>query len=195
MPPPPSPGSRPCQGRRREPAGRGTPFGDTFQVLPKVTPYQLLERQLEDFDRRFGTEINQGAAAVGLSPYQVVVLASIVSAEAATVTDRGLVAGVFFNRLKAGMSLQSDVTVLYAQSLAGDDSTAVNTQFASPYNTYLHPGLPPGPIDSPGITAINAVLHPTASDYLYFLALPNGKVEYSVTLAQHNAQIQEAGLG
>jgi UPF0755 protein len=93
------------------------------------------------------------------------------------------------------MMLQSDVTVLYAQSLAGDNSTVVNTSFASPYNTYLHAGLPPGPIDSPGLTAINAVLHPTASDYLYFLALPNGKVLYSVTLAEHNQQIQENGLG
>ncbi|MGC1908993.1 MAG: endolytic transglycosylase MltG [Candidatus Dormiibacterota bacterium] len=173
----------------------GLAFGDTYQVLPKVTPYQMLERQVDDFQTRFSAEIDKGAASVGLTPYQVVVLASIVSGEAATVTDRGLVAGVFFNRLRAGMMLQSDVTVLFAQSLAGDNSTAVNTEFASPYNTYLHSGLPPGPIDSPGITAINAVLHPTASNYFYFLALPNGKVEYSVTLAQHNAQIQEAGLG
>ncbi|MGH7641304.1 MAG: endolytic transglycosylase MltG, partial [Candidatus Dormibacteria bacterium] len=102
---------------------------------------------------------------------------------------------VFFNRLHQGMDLESDVTVLYAQSLAGDDSTQVNTSFASLYNTYLHPGLPPGPIDSPGVAAVEAVLHPTSSDYLYFLALPNGKVEYSVTLAQHNAQIAAAGLG
>jgi UPF0755 protein len=189
------PGITPLSGTPAGAGWEGLAFGDTFQVLPKVTPYQLLERQLEDFDTRVGQEINQGAASVGLTPYQVVVLASIVSAEAATVAARGLVAGVFFNRLKAGMPLQSDVTVLYAQSLAGDDSSEVNPQFASPYNTYLHSGLPPGPIDSPGLTAINAVLHPTASNYFYFLALPNGKVEYSVTLAQHNAQIQEAGLG
>jgi UPF0755 protein len=180
------------------PAGagwEGFAFGDTYQVLPKITPYQVLERQLQDFESRVGQQIEQGAVKVGLTPFQVVVLASIVSAEAATVSDRGLVAGVFFNRLQAEMPLQSDVTVLYAQSLAGDDSTTVNTQFVSPYNTYLNAGLPPGPIDSPGITAVEAVLHPTASNYFYFLALPNGKVEYSVTLAQHNAQIQEAGLG
>ncbi|MGC2192664.1 MAG: endolytic transglycosylase MltG [Candidatus Dormiibacterota bacterium] len=189
------PGITPLSGTPAGAGWEGFAFGDTFQVLPQVTPNQLLKRQLEDFQTRVGQEINQGAANVGLTPYQVVVLASIVSAEAATVSDRGLVAGVFFNRLKAGMPLESDVTVLYAQSLAGDDSTDVNTQFASPYNTYLHSGLPPGPIDSPGLTAINAVLHPTASAYFYFLALPNGKVEYSVTLAQHNAQIQEAGLG
>jgi len=189
------PGITPLAGTPAGAGWEGLAFGDTYQVLPNVTPYQLLERQLRDFETRLGTKVTQGAAGVGLTAYQVVVLASIVSAEAATVSDRGLVAGVFFNRLHAGIPLESDVTVLYAQSLAGDNSTAVNTQFVSPYNTYLNAGLPPGPIDSPGSTAINAVLHPTASDYLYFLALPNGKVEYSVTLAQHNAQIQAAGLG
>lgn len=173
----------------------GLAFGDTYQVLPRVTPYQLLQRQLEDFDTRVRQDIIAKAASVGLTPYQVMVLASIVSGEAATVADRGLVAGVFFNRLHVGMALESDVTVLYAQSLTGDNSTNVNTSFVSPYNTYLNTGLPPGPIDSPGITAIDAVLQPTASNYFYFLALPSGKVEYSVTLAEHNAQIQAAGLG
>ncbi len=180
------------------PAGagwEGLAFGDTYQVLPKITARQFLDKQLEDFDLRLRTKILAGAAAVGLTPYQVVVLASIVSAEAATPHDRGLVAGVFFNRLHAGMALQSDVTVLYAQSLAGDHSTEVDTGFASPYNTYLHTGLPPGPIDSPGEAAIEAVLHPIASGYFYFLALPDGKVEYSVTLAQHQQQVAEAGEG
>jgi UPF0755 protein len=189
------PGITPLAGAPAGASWEGLAFGDTFEVLPKITPYQMLQKQLEDFDGRVRQEIIQGAPAVGLTPYQVVVLASIVSAEAATAHDRGLVAGVFFNRLHADMMLQSDVTVLYAQSLAGDDSTVVNTSFASAYNTYLHSGLPPGPIDSPGLSAINAVLHPTASDYLYFLALPNGKVLYSVTLAEHNQQIQENGLG
>ncbi len=189
------PGITPLAGTPAGASWEGFAFGDTYQVLPKTTPAQMLERQIEDFETRVGTQVSSGAAAVGLSPFQVVVLASIVSAEAATVKDRGLVAGVFFNRLHDDMPLESDVTVLYAQSLAGNDGTSVNTQFVSPYNTYLNAGLPPGPIDSPGITAIEAVLRPTATDYLYFLALPNGKVEYSVTLAQHDQQIEEAGLG
>jgi len=189
------PGLSPLAGTPTGAGWEGLAFGDTYQVLPGVTPAQLLQRQIQDFETRMGSQVTQGASAVGLTPYQVVVLASIVSGEAATASDRGLVAGVFFNRLHAAMPLQSDVTVLYAQSLAGDTGTAVNTQFASPYNTYLHAGLPPGPIDSPGLTALNAVLHPTPSGYFYFLALPSGKVEYSVTLAQHNAQIQQAGLG
>ncbi|MGH7611208.1 MAG: endolytic transglycosylase MltG, partial [Candidatus Dormibacteria bacterium] len=159
----------------------GFAFGDTYQVEPKVTPAQLLLGQLQDFQQRESPAVTAGAQAVGLSPYQVVVLASIVSAEAATPHDRGLVAGVFFNRLHAGMPLQSDVTVLYAQAVAGQANAPFSTTFPSAYNTYLHSGLPPGPIDSPGQAAINAVLHPTPNPYFYFLALPNGKVVYSVT--------------
>ncbi|MGH7610094.1 MAG: endolytic transglycosylase MltG [Candidatus Dormibacteria bacterium] len=173
----------------------GFAFGDTYLVDPKVTPAQLLQRQLQDFDARELGPITAGAAAVGLSPYQVVVLASIVSAEASTVKDRGLVAGVFFNRLQAGMPLQSDVTVLYAQAIAGQGGAPFSSTYPSPYNTYLHSGLPPGPIDSPGGSAIQAVLHPTSNPYFYFLALANGKVVYSVTLAQHQQQLQEAGQG
>jgi UPF0755 protein len=189
------PGISPLPGTPAGAGWEGLAFGDTYQVLPTVTPYQLVQKQLEDFGTRVRQAIVDKAASVGITPYQVVVLASIVSAEAATTHDRGLVSGVFFNRLHAGMPLQSDVTVLYAQSLAGDNGTTVNTSFTSPYNTYLHTGLPPGPIDSPGLTAIAAALNPIPSKYLYFLALPNGKVEYSVTLAQHNQQIQQAGLG
>lgn len=189
------PGVTPLPGTPASAGWEGLAFGDTYQVLPKVTPYQFLQKQLQDFGVRVQQEIVSKAANVGLTPYPVVVLASIVSAEARTTTDRGLVAGVFFNRLKIGMALESDVTVLYAQSLAGDNSTNVNTSFASPYNTYLNTGLPPGPIDSPGITAIQAVLNPTPSGYYYFLALPSGKVVYSATLAEHQQQIQQAGLG
>jgi UPF0755 protein len=105
------------------------------------------------------------------------------------------VAGVFFNRLKLGMPLQSDVTILYAMAVSGQSGATFSTTFPSPYNTYLHPGLPPGPINSPGLGAVEAVLHPTATNYLYFVALPDGKVLFSVTAAQHQQQVQAAGLG
>ncbi|MGH7641217.1 MAG: endolytic transglycosylase MltG, partial [Candidatus Dormibacteria bacterium] len=129
------PGIPPLSGTPAGAGWEGLAFGDTYQVLPKFTPRLLLQLQLQDFQRRLLGAVTKGAAQVGLDPYQVVILASIVSAEAATPKDRGLVAGVFFNRLHQGMDLESDVTVLYAQSLAGDDSTQVNTSFASLYNT------------------------------------------------------------
>ncbi len=180
------------------PAGaswEGMAYGDTFLVDPHISAHAFLKLQLEDFDRRVRGAILAGSSKVGLTPYQVLVLASVVEAEAVTTKDRGLVAGVFFNRLHQGIPLQSDVTVLYAMAHAGDSRQPFSTSFPSPYNTYLHAGLPPGPIDSPGASAIAAVLHPTATPYMYFVSMPNGKMLFAVTEAQHLQQVQQAGLG
>lgn len=180
------------------PAGaswEGMAFGDTYEVDPNITAHEFLRLQLEDFDRRVRSAITDGASQVGLTPYQVLVLASVVEAEATTQKDRDLVAGVFFNRLRDGMPLQSDVTVLYAMAVAGDSNATFSTNFPSPYNTYLHAGLPPGPIDSPGTSALEAVLHPASTNYMYFLSLPNGKMLFAVTAAQHQQQVNQAGLG
>ena len=180
------------------PAGaswEGMAFGDTFQVNPRISAHQFLLLQLQDFERRLAPRLAAGARRVGLTPYQALTLASIVSAEATTSKDRALVAGVFLNRLRLGMPLQSDVTILYAMARAGQAGAKFTTQFPSPYNTYLHQGLPPGPIESPGVGAVAAVLNPTPSDYLYFVSLPNGQMLFAVTAAQHQQQVQAAGLG
>lgn len=189
------PGISPLPGTPPGAGWQGMAFGDTYEVGPSISAAEFLRLQLEDFNRKVRPAVLAGAAKVGLTPYQVVVLASVVGAEAATSKDRGLVAGVFFNRLKLGMPLQSDVTILYAMSVAGQAGATFSTTFPSPYNTYLHTGLPPGPINSPGLGAVEAVLHPTATNYLYFVALPSGKVLFSVTAAQHQQQVQAAGLG
>jgi UPF0755 protein len=189
------PGIPPLPGTSSNASWEGLAFGDTFVVRPSISAHQFLQLQLEDFDHKERAAIIAGAAKVGLSPYQVVVLASIVEAEATTAKDRGLVARIFFNRLKQGMPLQSDVTIIYAMSVAGMGNAKFSTSFASPYNTYLHAGLPPGPIDSPGAISLNAVLHPTSSSYLYFVSLKNGKVLFATTAAQHQQQVLEAGLG
>lgn len=173
----------------------GMAFGDTYQVSPEISAHQFLKLQLQDFQRKVAPLLSAGAAAVGLTPYQALVLASVVGAEATTSTDRALVAGVFFNRLRLGMPLQSDVTILYAMAVSGHAGAKFSTQFASPYNTYLHQGLPPGPINSPGRAAVEAVLHPKSSNYLYFVSLPDGKLLFAVTAAQHQQQVQQAGLG
>ena len=108
------------------------------------------------------------------------------------------IAGVFYNRLNEGMKLDSSVTVCYALYDEYEDPTdcEVKTDVDSPYNTYLHSGLPIGPILNPGEQAIKAVLHPTKTDDLYFLADINGdgKVYYSKTLEEHEAKMKELGL-
>ena len=137
------------------------------------------------------------------SLHELITLASIVQYEAATSEDMQLIAGVFYNRLNSDMPLQSTVTVCYAlyDDLDRNDEDSwrtceASTDIDSPYNTYLHSGLPVGPIVNPGEAAIDAVLHPQESDYYYFIADINGvrgeagKVYYSETYEQHQ-QLQE----
>ena len=133
-------------------------------------------------------------AKSSLSIHQIYTLASIVQYEAGDVQNMKMIAGVFYNRLAAGMPLQSSVTVCYAIDRTQDDdwmSCEVNSNFDSPYNTYQVQGLPPGPIMNPSEAAIEAVLNPTASDYYYFMAdvLGDGTVYYAKTLAEHNANV------
>ncbi|HVA21318.1 MAG TPA: endolytic transglycosylase MltG [Candidatus Micrarchaeia archaeon] len=187
---PPLPGAPPGSG------WEGLCLGDTFQLPAGASARQVVALQLQDFDRHLRRAVLTGAAAVGLTPYQVVVLASIVGAEAPSAHDRQRVAGVFLNRLRRGMPLQSDVTVLYALARAGlRPARPLQTSIASPYNTYVHRGLPPGPIANPGVSAVEAVLHPIRSADLFFVALPDGRVLYAATLQLHQRQVQQAGLG
>ncbi|MBG9982031.1 endolytic transglycosylase MltG [Aerococcaceae bacterium DSM 111020] len=127
-----------------------------------------------------------------LSFHQVLTMASIVEREAVTEEDRRLVAGVFYNRLNAEMPLQSDITVLYALNEHKEFVTYSDLEVDSPYNTYQHAGLPPGPINSPSLVSINAVIYPEWNDYYYFVAdLDTGDVYYSSTIEEHNALVEE----
>jgi UPF0755 protein len=120
---------------------------------------------------------------------EVVTLASIVEKEANTTEDRKLVAGVFYNRLRAGMKLESDVTVNYATGKT--NTTPEDLSVNSPYNTYKVPGLPVGPICNPGLDAILATANPTQSDYLFFIADKSGHVHFAKTLSEHNENIKK----
>lgn len=123
-----------------------------------------------------------------LTYHQILTLASIVEREAVTDEDRGLVSGVLYNRMNNGMPLQTDITVVYAlgahQQLLSYDDLATD----SPYNTYMYDGLPPGPINSPSLSAIEASIYPTYSDYFYFVAdFETGEIYYSSTIEEHQA--------
>ncbi len=126
------------------------------------------------------------------TPAQAVTLASIVERETGLPEERGLVAGVFVNRLKRGMRLQSDPTVAYG--IAGGDGldrplTRSDLREETPYNTYVIAGLPPGPICNPGLASLQAVLNPTETDYLYFVADGTGGHAFAKTLAEHNRNV------
>ncbi|MDM5293800.1 endolytic transglycosylase MltG [Peribacillus simplex] len=120
------------------------------------------------------------------SVHQMLTFASLVEEEATAKVDRGKIASVFYNRMKEGMPLQTDPTVLYAKGSHKSKVYYKDLEVKSPYNTYKNKGLPPGPIANAGKTSIDAVLKPQKTDFLYFLATPEGEVLYSKTLDDHN---------
>jgi UPF0755 protein len=128
----------------------------------------------------------------GLTPLQIVTLASLVERETPDAEERPLVAGVFYNRLRKGVPLQCDPTVQYALALEGHpikDVKPKDLQIDSPYNTYTHAGLPPGPIANPGEASLRAALAPATTDYLYFVANDQGGHFFARTLAEHNRNV------
>jgi peptidoglycan lytic transglycosylase G len=173
-------------------------YPDSYQLLKEhATAADLVSRQLQNFARLAAPAYAQ-AVAEGTTPLSlrdVVTLASIVEREAVLDEERPIIAAVYLNRLKEGMKLDADPTVQYAmgyQAATGQWwKTPVSldeySQVDSPYNTYLYEGLPPGPIASPGIQSIRAVLHPAQHDYLYFVALPDGsgRHAFSRTYEEH----------
>jgi UPF0755 protein len=129
-----------------------------------------------------------------LSPLATVTLASIVERETASPAERPLVAAVFLNRLRLGMPLQADPTVIYGIAGFDGDLRRPDLKSANPYNTYVIRGLPPGPIANPGREALAAVLAPAPADFLYFVARRDGTHQFSRTLAEHNRAVQRHQL-
>jgi len=168
-------------------------FPDTYNLPVQPTALDIIERMLANFDQRFTAEMRQAAMEQEMTIYQVVTLASIVEREAVVAEERPIIAGVFLNRLEEGMNLDSCPTVQYALGYQEDAAQWWKTpvtlaefaQVNSPYNTYLHRGLPPGPICSPGLASIQAVLEPVETDYLYFLAKGDGSHAFATTFGEH----------
>ncbi len=162
-------------------------FPETYLVDPGLDEEAIVHVLVDGF-REWWTRTGKPSGTT-LSPHDVVTLASLVEKETGAPQERGLIAGVFLNRLKRGMPLQTDPTVIFAEILAGQYEgrlTRKDLEFPSPYNTYLHTGLPPGPICNPGRASLDAVIHPTPSSYLYFVSRNNGTHAFSRTLAEHN---------
>lgn len=154
-------------------------FPDTYDFKIGDKPDAVINRMLDDFSRRVLTKQNKAALIKDhLSLNKMVTEASLVENEAKVESERPLIASVIDNRLKAGMKLQIDATVEYALGHHVAVVTTKETKIKSPYNTYMVKGLPPGPIDNPGLKSINAVLHPATTKYLYYVAKGDGSGEH-----------------
>ena len=169
-------------------------FPDTYSYTSKTTPEELIRMMVRRFREVFTTDMASSASARHLSIQQAVTMASIIEKEAKVDEDRPVIASVFFNRLARNMPLAADATFIYAAELAHDYDNNPNQprhrRRLSPYNTYLYPGLPPGPIASPGKPSLEAALHPASSDYLYYvLATADGHHRFSRTAAEHEQAV------
>jgi UPF0755 protein len=162
---------------------------NTYQVYFNITADELVERMHEEYTQFWTDERKQKADAIGLSPIEVSILASIVRAEASKEDEGPRIAGLYLNRLRKDIALQADPTLVFA---VGDFSLKrvlnVHKEVDSPYNTYIHTGLPPGPINMPGISFIDAVLNAEKHNYIYMCAKEDfsGAHNFAATLAEHN---------
>ena len=169
-------------------------FPDTYSISKKATPTEIIQMMTDNFKQKWTDGYQKKADEMNMSITDVINLASIVEREARKDEDFPLVASVFHNRLKKNQRLESCATVQYILKERKPILTYADTEIDSPYNTYQYSGLPPTPIASPGIMAIEAVLYPKDTDYLYFFTDKNGNNHYAKTFEEHNALIQQFGL-
>lgn len=169
-------------------------FPSTYEFTRRATCESAVKHMVQNFRAVWEAlpPANPPPQSASLTPQELVTLASLVERETPRPEERPLVAGVFYNRLRLGEPLQCDPTVQYAMELAGHPEKnvhAVDLRLNSPYNTYQHRGLPPGPIANPGEASLRAALAPTTTDYLYFVANDEGGHFFSRTLAEHNRNV------
>jgi len=175
---------------RSTPTLEGFLFPSTYFLTEPIKVGALVAKQLAAFKQQFKTVNMSWARRHHLTPYDVLIVASIVEGETPSEHDRPLIASVIYNRLSQGTLLQMDSTVRYAVNNYTTPITGAQLRSRSPWNTYVHSGLPPTPIDNPGMASIEAAAHPTNTNYLFFVAKPcgNGSSLFASNYAQFQAE-------
>ena len=166
-------------------------FPDTYKFDPGTPVDVIVQAMVQNFRKHFTREM--AFISTGLDLHQTVTLASIVETEARLPQERPMVASVYLNRYRKRMLMGADPTVIYALKLAGrwdGNIRKADLQMESPYNTYRVPGLPPGPIANPGLASLRAAAAPATTDFLYFVARPDGSHAFSLNLNEHNRNVQ-----
>lgn len=169
-------------------------FPDTYRVWADQLPDSLVLKQLQEFSDKFGKALPGPASEPLKTLDDVVILASIIEGEVRNPEDMKIVAGIFLNRLRIGMRLQTDASINYYTGSGRSRSTSADLQLDTPYNSYKYAGLPPSPVGNPGGNAIQAVLDPAKTEYFYFLTDAQGRVYYAKTLDEHAENRRKAGF-
>ena len=172
-------------------------FPDTYLFAKKSSDLDILKRAYRAMQKRLEEEWQKRSPDFPLAtPYEALILASIVEKETGRAADRPMIAAVFVNRLRIGMLLQTDPTVIYGMGEKFDGNLRKrDLQTDTPYNTYTRPGLPPTPIAMPGVAALQAAMHPAGTDKLYFVARGDGSSEFSRNLDEHNRAVAKYQKG
>ncbi len=179
-----------------EGAAEGRFFPDTYLFAKGSSDLEILKRSYRQMEKLLLTEWEgRGGNLPYSSPYEALIMASIVEKETGQSRDRAQIASVFINRLKKGMLLQTDPTLIYGLGERFDGNLRKrDLQADGPYNTYTRPGLPPTPIAMPGMASIQATLHPAGTDLYYFVARGDGSSQFSRTLEEHNRAVAKYQL-
>lgn len=168
-------------------------FPETYHLTKNSAAAEVAARMVGQFQLRFGPEWNSRAGEMGWTVREIVTLASLIEKETSRPEEREIVSAVFHNRLRIGMKLDCDPTIIYALKKEGTfdgDLKFKDMRLDSPYNTYLHRGLPPGPICNPGREAIRAALYPASEPFLYFVAANNGRHYFSRSYGEHREAVR-----
>ena len=166
-------------------------FPDTYEFSTDASAEDIMRRMIDEFDNKLTPEMRSRAAAQNISIYELVTMASLLEKEARYEEDLPIISQVLWKRLSINMPLQSDATLQYVMDEIKEDVSIADTKIDSPYNSYQHYGLPPGPIANPGLNALKAALYPADTDYLYFVADRHGKNYYSHTYDEHLGIVAE----
>lgn len=167
----------------------GLLFPNTYHFIKEMEPEEVIRMMVLQFQKTFGPDLLEQASHLGIHPYEVVILASIIEKETSLPEEKPIISAVFHNRLKKRMPLQSDPTVIYGLSHFDGNLTREHLLTPSPYNTYLFVGLPPTPICNPGKESIRAALYPASVPYLYFVSRNDGSHHFSSDLEEHQRAV------
>ena len=169
-------------------------FPSTYLLPRSATAATLVTQMVQGFEKSFGADLRAAATAAGLTIREAATMASLVEEEAQVAAERPLISAVYHNRLKIGMGLQCDATVIYAMQRAGTwngNIRRVDLAMDSPYNTYRYRGLPPGPIANPGRASLEAAVKPASVPYLYYVSRNDGSHAFATTLDEHNRNVHQ----